>query len=224
VVESARPEEAAAAALARDALGAVHAMVLASEDEFGRIDAVAGDGDHGIGMSRGVTGALAAAEQVATEGGGIVRLLAEAGEAWSEHGGGTSGALWGIALTGAGTSLAKETAVDGAAVSRAVDAALFAVQNLGKAEVGDKTMIDSFVPFADELRRAVAGGDSLATAWSKAAQSSTAAAVATADLLPRLGRARPHAEKSLGHPDAGAISLARIATTVGEWLAAARVN
>lgn len=214
----------AAAVAIVDLLRTVHRAVMDGEDEFGRIDAIAGDGDHGIGMSRGATGALSAAERVVAEGGGIVRLLAEAGEAWSERGGGTSGALWGIALTSAGTRLATLDQLDALAASRAVDAALRAVQDLGKAEVGDKTLVDAFVPFAAELRRLVGAGDDLSSAWSAAAERSTTAALATVDLLPRLGRARPLAERSLGHPDAGAISFARIVTAIGEHLSATQTE
>jgi dihydroxyacetone kinase len=217
--EPASAEQVAAAAVALDLLRAVHRTVLDGEEEFGRIDAIAGDGDHGIGMSRGATGALAAAEHVVARQGGIVRLLAEAGEGWSESGGGTSGALWGIALTGAGTSLASEQRIDAASVAQAVTAALTGVQRLGKAEVGDKTLVDAFVPFASELSRAVDGGSGLAEAWLSAAEAATTAAAATATLEPRLGRARPHVERSLGHPDAGAVSFARIVTVIGEQLA-----
>ena len=216
--EGADPVQAAAAATALDLLRAVHRTVIDGEDEFGRIDAAAGDGDHGIGMSRGATGALAAAERVVGDGGGVVRLLAEAGEAWSEHGGGTSGALWGIALTAAGTSLAADDRLDAPAVARAASAALGAVQGLGKAEVGDKTMIDAFAPFVAELDRAVVAGTPLAEAWRFAADRSIAAAIATAELVPQRGRARIHAERSLGHPDAGAVSFSRIVAAIGAQL------
>lgn len=219
--EDAPAEQQAAAATALELLRVVHRTVLDGEEEFGLIDAIAGDGDHGIGMARGVTGALAAGERVVAERGGVIRLLAEAGEGWSEHGGGTSGALWGIALTGAGTQLAAEDALDAPAVARAVRAALDAVQNLGKAQVGDKTLVDAFVPFVETLHSRVADGADLGAAWRDAASASHDAAIATAELRPRLGRARPLAEKSIGHPDAGAISLARIVTAIGDRLASA---
>jgi len=77
-------------------------------------------------------------------------------------------------------------------------------------------MIDAFTPFADTLAARVAAGENLGVAWTAAATAATAAAEATAELRPRLGRARPLAEKSIGHPDAGAISLARIAVTVAD--------
>ncbi len=224
VPDAASAEQRAAAETALDLLRTVHRTVLAHEEEFGDIDAIAGDGDHGIGMARGATGALAAAERVVAERGSVIRLLAEAGEGWSEHGGGTSGALWGIALTGAGTHLAAEPAIDAPAVSRAVRAALDAVQNLGKAQVGDKTLVDALVPFVETLDAAVADGATLNAAWSDAASASTAAAIATAGLRPRLGRARPLAEKSIGHPDAGAISLSRIVTAIGDHLGPAATN
>ena len=212
-VESQQHRAAAPVGLAL--LEAVQQMILDSEEEFGLIDAIAGDGDHGIGMARGVTGAVNAAQRVVDEGAGVSALLIEAGDGWAEHAGGTSGALWGNALQAAGRTFGSASTLDASAVCDAVAAALAAMQDLGKAEVGDKTMIDAFVPFRDELATRISEGDSLATAWTAAAEVATAAAAATAQLRPRLGRARPLAEKSIGHPDAGAISLARIATTVG---------
>ncbi|WP_166876579.1 dihydroxyacetone kinase family protein [Salinibacterium sp. ZJ450] len=220
-IAPASADQAAAAAAALELLRAVRQVVLDGEDEFGRIDAIAGDGDHGIGMSRGVTGALSAAERVVAHHGDVVRLLHDAGEGWSEHGGGTSGALWGITLTGAGSSLAAASALDARAIADAVTAGLAGVQRLGKAQIGDKTLVDAFVPFAEELGRAVEGGQPLPAAWRSAAEAANTAAAATATLKPRLGRARPHVERSVGHPDAGAVSFARIVTTIGERLSAA---
>ena len=68
-------------------------------------------------------------------------------------------------------------------------------------------MVDVLVPFDDALTAAVLVDQSMAEAWRHAALVAEQAAAATADLLPRMGRARPHAEKSLGTPDAGAYSL-----------------
>lgn len=201
------------------ALEAVQAMILEHEDEFGRIDAIAGDGDHGIGMARGVTGAVDAARasrQIPETG--IATLLADAGEGWSEHAGGTSGALWGVTLTAVGASLAAASDLDTAAAAAAARAGLDAVVRLGGARPGDKTLVDAFTPFVESLDASAAAGADLLAATDRAATAAQTAADATARLRPKLGRARPLSEKSFGHPDAGAISFAKVVRTVHDTL------
>ncbi|MFI1849634.1 dihydroxyacetone kinase family protein [Streptomyces sp. NPDC020480] len=219
-VPEASEESRAAARTALDALAAVVRTIDEHADELGRIDAVAGDGDHGIGMRRGSEAAYEAGRRAQGLGAGAGTLLCHAADAWADRAGGTSGALWGVILRQVGTALGDTERPDAAAVSRGVTAAADGVMRLGKAEVGDKTMVDALVPLAGALGEAVAEGRPLAAAWDAAATAAEAAAKATAELLPRLGRARPHAEKSLGTPDAGAVSLALIARAVHGVLAA----
>ncbi|WNE98502.1 dihydroxyacetone kinase family protein [Streptomyces luomodiensis] len=219
VPEASEPSRAAArTALA--ALEAIETTIRAHAEELGRIDAVAGDGDHGIGMRRGSEAAHVAARQALERGAGAGTLLHHAADAWADRAGGTSGALWGVILRALGTALGDTERPDAHAVSVGVDAAADGVMRLGKAETGDKTMVDALVPFADALSEAVGQGAPLTAAWDTAATAADAAAKATAELLPRLGRARPHAEKSLGTPDAGAVSLALIVRAVHGALAA----
>ena len=90
---------------------------------------------------------------------------------------------------------------------------------LGKCEVGDKTMYDSLRPFADSLRDNVSAGTPLIPAWRTQPGVAEQSAHDTATLTPRLGRARPLAERSIGTPDAGATSIAMIITLVGDVLA-----
>lgn len=189
-----------------------------AEEELGRIDAQAGDGDHGQGMARGSAAAAAAARAASDAGAGAGSVLALAGDAWADRAGGTSGALWGVALRAWGQGLGDSAAPDAATVAQGAQAALAAIQRLGGAQPGDKTLVDALVPFVETLVAGVAAGQALAPAWAAAAEAATAAARATADLRPRLGRARPLAERSLGHPDAGAISLALAARVIGGGL------
>jgi D-erythrulose 4-kinase len=200
------------------ALGAIRATIEENVDELGRIDAVAGDGDHGIGMQRGATAAAGAAAATLARGGGVGTVLAAAGDAWADKAGGTSGALWGLILRTIGGRLGDETVPQPADVAAAVQDASAAVTGFGKASVGDKTMVDVLVPFADVLSGTVGTGATLAAAWETAAEAADKAAKGTAQLLPRMGRARPLAEKSLGTPDAGAVSLALIVRAVGATL------
>ena len=89
------------------------------------------------------------------------------------------------------------------------------VLEVGGAAPGDKTLVDALLPFVEEFER-TATDDESASAWQRAARVSTDAAESTADLTPRIGRARPLAKRSKGHPDPGAISLALCARTAAE--------
>lgn len=192
-------------------LRVMNAVLREAEDELGRIDAVAGDGDHGRGMVKGVSAALEAAEAAVESGTGIEHTLRIAGDAWAARAGGTSGALWGAALRSAGAAIGDQA--DGIADARVRDAmaaAFEAIRNLGKATIGDKTMLDALGPFVDALTDELAQGHALGHAWDKAAAVSRSAAEATAELSPKIGRARPLAERSVGTPDAGATSMALV--------------
>ncbi|ROP58530.1 dihydroxyacetone kinase family protein [Curtobacterium sp. ZW137] len=207
------PESQESARVVAEAITAVRRTIDAHADELGRIDAVAGDGDHGIGMQRGSTAADAAATDAAVRGAGAGSVLAIAGDAWSDKAGGTSGAIWGAALEAMGRVIGDEERPEPATVQSAVHAAVDAVLAFG-AVVGDKTMVDALVPFDDVLAARIAAGDPLVTAWSEATAAATAAADATATLLPKMGRARTHGEDAVGTPDAGAISFALITAAV----------
>lgn len=199
-------------------LEAVADLLQRNAGKLGDIDAVAGDGDHGIGMERGVLGAVEKAREVAARGAGAGSLLCRAADAWADRAGGTSGALWGVALTALGTAIGDQQSPNAQRVATGVREAKEGIMHFGKAKVGDKTMVDVLVPFSDSLNASVAEGSSLTEAWLAAAKIADKAAQDTAQLVPKMGRARPLAEKSVGTPDAGAISLAMIVNTVGDLL------
>jgi dihydroxyacetone kinase len=222
VIPESSEESRATAVVVLEAIEALAAVIDENVTELGRIDAVAGDGDHGIGMQRGARAGAAAAREALDAGAGAKTLLDTAAAAWANRAGGTSGALWGVALSAVGASLGDSGEPHSANVAAGVTGAKDAIMSFGKAEVGDKTMVDALVPFSDTLAAEISGGADLATAWQRAADATTAAAAATADLLPRMGRARPHAEKSLGTPDAGAYSLGLIVQSIAVVLASHR--
>ncbi|MBD1540192.1 dihydroxyacetone kinase family protein [Arthrobacter sp. S13_S34] len=203
--------------LAADVLAQARDAVVDHERELGRLDAIAGDGDHGVGMRRGVDAAVAAAGEAVGAGLSVRRVLTAAGEAWSERAGGTSGALWGSALAAAGRALGNKDSYSGGDAAAAVTAFADAVTTLGKADVGDKTMVDALLPFRNAFVAAFDGGTPVTGALASAVTAARQAADATASLRPLKGRARPLAEKSLGHPDPGAVSFALIATRVSDY-------
>lgn len=208
------PESRAVAAQVVAGLEAVLETLREQQEELGQLDAFAGDGDHGVGMVRGAENALVAARELAAQGGGVQTVLAGAGALWAERAGGTSGALWGAILAAAGSALGDAQPVDAQAQVRAARQSLDALVRIGGAQPGDKTMLDAFIPAVEALESAVAAGRSTKEAWLAAAETAQSAAEATAPMRPRIGRARPLADRSIGHADAGAVSFAHIVRTI----------
>ena len=193
------------------------AVAAREEAELGRIDAIAGDGDHGQGMAYGTKGAAAAAKVALEAGAGARTLLVRAGDAWSESAGGTSGALWGAALIAAGGVFDDQAGGEPRTIIDALDAGISAIQRLGGAKVGDKTMVDAAAPFRTALTEAFTG-ENAAEAILIAAGTAREAADATADITAALGRSRVLGEKSLGTPDPGAISFSILMKELGQHL------
>ena len=215
------PPSEAGATLGRqatDAFAYVAALMTEQEEYLGRIDAIAGDGDHGRGMVRGTSAALHAITALTAETGftpGPAAVLRAAGQAWAMEAGGTSGVLWGASLESAAQTLADDadtyTEVD---ALEAVEAFAATIQQLGGAQVGDKTLVDGLVPFVDKFRSELTSGSGLRDAWNAAAEAASQAAEKTRELRPKKGRATPLADKSVGNPDPGAVSLAMILTSL----------
>ena len=199
----------------RDAVSAVAELLRDLEDELGRLDAVAGDGDHGRGMARGSGAALAGATAAAHAGGDGPTVLRHAGEEWADKAGGTSGALWGAGLLAAAERLPSDAEPTDADVVAAVVSAWQQVKAIGGAEVGDKTLVDALEPFAVTLHERFESGDDLETAWGAAVSAAQAGAATTTDIAARMGRSRVLGAKSLGSPDPGATSLAAVVATLG---------
>ena len=166
-------------------------------------------------MVKGISAAVEAAQEVVSKGGGIASLLIEAGESWAAKAGGTSGVLWGGALVKAGEVLSNDAnSISDREIVSAVTESIYNIKSMGKAEIGDKTMLDSMIPFADTLMGLIKNGDSIVKAWGLSAEVAEKSAQATSSLSPKIGRARPLAAKSVGTPDAGAVSFALIVKSV----------
>ncbi|WP_017972728.1 dihydroxyacetone kinase family protein [Actinopolyspora halophila] len=199
--------------------GVVHTLldaalerVSAAEDELGRLDAVAGDGDHGQGIVRGLRAAVRAADSTGShpdDARSIGDALLAAGTALADAAGGASGALYGALLSQTGAGLrAHEGRVDTAALAEAVRGACSAVAELGGASRGDKTLLDALEPFRDALVEQAESGTALTEALTSSARVASKAAEATAELASARGRASRLGGRDRGTPDPGATSLA----------------
>ncbi len=224
VVPDSTGESRAAAARVVALLGTLSETVEANVAEWGHLDSVAGDGDHGIGMQRGAAAVRAAATSTLDAGAGARTVLTAAAAAWADRAGGTSGALWGLLLRGIAGELSDTDAPTAQQITDGVLRGRDSVLSVGGASVGDKTMVDALVPFVDTLSAQVSAGVTLADAWRAAADAATRGAESTTELVPRLGRARSHGNRAVGSPDPGAVSFSTIARAVGEQLGSTQLG
>lgn len=170
-------------------------------DELGRLDAAAGDGDHGITMVRGMKAAVAVLDANAPDAGA---LLSRGALAFSDAAGGASGALYGMLFATAGRQLGAGPYAT-ADVAAAMRAGCDVVMRLGKAQPGDKTLLDALEPFLVALD--AAADRPLPVAWRTALPAAQAGTAATAGMVASCGRSATLGERSLGHRDPGAVSL-----------------
>lgn len=187
-------------------------IITEKEDELGKLDAAAGDGDHGAGMTRGLRAANEALENINDEVPAGM-LLMQAGSAFSDAAGGASGALYGMFIMTVGKTLGAGP-FGTADVHQALDAGMAAIMKLGKSKPGDKTMLDALDPFIAALGEST--DELLAGAWSKALPAAQAGAESTAEMVAAKGRSSKLGERSLGHPDPGATSMVYILQAVGQ--------
>ncbi|HSU11271.1 MAG TPA: dihydroxyacetone kinase subunit DhaL [Pseudonocardia sp.] len=185
-------------------------------DELTRLDSEIGDADHGSNMRRGMTavvGKLDAAPDAAP-----AALLKSAGMTLVSTVGGASGPLYGTFFLRMGTSAGDRAEFDGAAFAAALRAGLEGVVTRGKAQLGDKTMVDALTPAVDALDAALADGASLKDALRAAATAAREGADATVPLVARKGRASYLGERSAGHRDPGATSTTLLLEAAAESL------
>jgi dihydroxyacetone kinase-like protein len=183
--------------------------VSAERDYLTQLDAAIGDGDHGINMDRGfsaVQQALAEQDTDVPPG----RLLIVAGKTLVSTVGGASGPLWGSAFRRVGRSLGDAAEWDAEQLVEALAAARDGVVELGAAAPGDKTMVDALTPAVDAMRASLDAGATLPAAVTAAAEAAEEGARATVPLQARKGRASYLGERSIGHQDPGATSVALV--------------
>jgi phosphoenolpyruvate---glycerone phosphotransferase subunit DhaL len=184
--------------------------------ELTELDSAIGDADHGSNMRRGMTAVVAkldAAPDVAP-----AALLKTAGMTLVSTVGGASGPLYGTLFLRMGTSAGDRAELDAAAFAAALRAGLEGVLARGKAQLGDKTMVDALTPAVDALDAALADGAGLGDALRAAAGAADKGSDATIPLVARKGRASYLGERSAGHRDPGATSTALLVNTAAASL------
>lgn len=177
--------------------------------ELVTLDRAIGDGDHGENLDRGFTAVIAKLDTLPEDAmpGDALKLVATT---LISTVGGASGPLLGTAYLKGAAAVGKEPALDGAAVVAFLTAARDGVVLRGKAESGDKTMIDAWTPAVDAAAAAEGAGRTPAEILAAAADAAEKGAVATEPLVARKGRASYLGERAIGHRDPGAQSSSLI--------------
>jgi dihydroxyacetone kinase-like protein len=195
------------------------ASMKESRDYLTQLDAAIGDADHGTNMERGFTAVLAKLDAGDAPNAPGPMLIA-AGSTLVSTVGGASGPLWGTALRRAGRALGDGDEFDGAQLALALRAALDGVVELGAAEEGDKTMVDSLSPAVRALDESLRSGAAIAEALATAQTAGEEGMRATVPLQAQKGRASYLGERSIGHQDPGATSTALILAALANSVAA----
>ena len=186
---------------------ATAARIRAEQKQLSDLDSVAGDGDHGATMLRVVD--CLERVFVVNPSTDLKQSFQKAG--WDVMGadGGASTSLLGVFFVGVSDGLPDPCkGIDCGALAQAFQSGLTAVQRQTKAQPGDKTMMDALAPAISALNAAAQSGDDIIGALTKAADAARSGAEATSNMIARYGRARLLGERTLGHQDAGATSVA----------------
>ncbi len=180
------------------------ADVETHKERLTQLDSAIGDGDHGINMARGMRTARAKIEGL--DDPDIGKLLKTVGMALVSSVGGAGGPLYGTFFMQMGSKLSGAEELSLENWTEALEAGVNGVQSRGKAEVGDKTMLDALAPAVDALKTAMNEGASLPDALKRSAAAAEEGVAATIPLVARKGRASYLGERSAGHQDPGATS------------------
>lgn len=187
-----------------------------NETYFCDLDSVVGDGDFGYSLARGFEVVLADWDSYDRTDIGI--FLQKIAMAITSRIGGTSGPIWGTAFLRASMVAKGKEAITGEDVVAMLRSAVEGMMARGKAELGDKTLLDAIAPMTDAIEAANTAGTPAAEVVAIAARSARESAEATSTMLARRGRASYSGQRSIGSPDAGAVAVAVILERISaEW-------
>jgi dihydroxyacetone kinase-like protein len=187
--------------------------IIEAEPMLSQADRDLGDGDHGLGMKRGMEAVKAQLEPM--EPSSVEQVFVSTGTAMMTSMGGASGAIFGTVFRAGGKALAGRAVFDSEGLALLLEAALEGVMKRGGAKPGDKTMIDAVAPAAAKARESITLP--LPTALAAVAAAAEAGKEASKAMIAQFGRAKTLGEACLGFPDAGACSVVIMLSTMRDY-------
>lgn len=210
------PKTQLSAAQVRDMLVAAAEAVIAAEPRLSEADRNLGDGDHGLGMQRGMTAAKEKLLAAAPES--VEKAFTTTGMAMMSSMGGASGAIFGTFFRNGGKALAGQESFDSAALAAFLQAGLEGVQARGGAKPGDKTVVDAIAPAAAKAREV--NTCPLPEAMTAVLAAAMEGLEASKAMVAQFGRAKTLGEACIGFPDAGAMSMTVILSAFNDYIQA----
>ena len=209
----------------KECVGLIEAMqnsIETNREMLSALDAATGDGDHGVNLATAADLAFTLVQ--ALDDPTPAAVMKSVGNTLINEMGGASGAIFGSFFRGGSKALKDVDRLGLPEFSAFVDAGLALVQKRGKAEPGDKTLVDALDPAAAALRAGLTDGLDLESGMAQAAQSARNGAEKTAGMVAQFGRAKFLGERSIGHQDAGATSFALILTAWADYVAKLKLS
>ncbi|MCS6773177.1 MAG: dihydroxyacetone kinase subunit DhaL [Anaerolineae bacterium] len=201
-----------------EALIHVADVIESNKDYLCALDGEVGDGDHGVSMTIGMRTARKALQSLNAPT--PAQAFQTVSDAFADEVGAASGVLYEMAFAAAAKAaqgkLSLDASVDWAYIFEAMASEM---QRVGKAELGDKTLLDAWFPAAQAVRAAAQRGEPLGTALNSAVEAAWRGVEQTKDLVPKRGRASRLGERARGHQDAGATSAWLIIKALADRLA-----
>ena len=188
--------------------------IIDNEQYFCNLDSVAGDGDFGTSLSKGFSEIKSNWESINKSN--IGTFLADCSMTIMSKCGGASGPIWGNAFLSASRAAKGKETLNMAEISDLFQAMVEGIQKVGKAELGDKTLLDSLIPFAESLKRSAENGEAIEDSLTEALIKADEGAESTKRIVASRGRARYLGDRSIGAYDAGAKAVVVILSKVKE--------
>jgi len=190
-------------------------QIRQQHEMLSRLDSAVGDGDHGTTILRAMEALSKTVSEHATAD--LRSLFSSVAWAIMSCDGGSTGPLLGSFFLGLSEAAGDQAELDCAALGAVLEAGIAKMQKQSRAQVGDKTMMDAFLPALAALKAATPSG-SIKSALAQAAGAAAQGAEATRDMRAKFGRARNLGHRVLGHPDPGATSVSLIFKGFSEGL------
>lgn len=187
-------------------------VIIENEVYFCDLDGVAGDGDFGMSLSKGFRQIKAEWNEVEKED--IGAFLKSCGMIITEYCGGASGPIWGSAFRAMAKYAKGKEELNPMEVGEMLAEAVAGIQKRGGAKLGDKTLLDALIPAAEAIKEN--SGLGMTEALKAGAEAAVAGAEKTKEISASKGRATYVGDRSINHPDAGAMAIGVIFQEVGK--------